>query len=77
MNTVKVGDKKRHLDIPEGWKLVADGVVQPGDQLADIIRITWISAEDDEVGVSVKELTDGGGACIRTCGGQWAERDRW
>lgn len=60
MSYVKVGEKQRHLYIPEGWKLVIQGQILKGDMIAEVNRLVWDDAEDEGwVGIDVSELDSG------------------
>lgn len=59
-NRVKVGEKGRHMTIPEGWELVTSGPIEKGDKIADIVRHVWDAAEDEGwVDIDVLEITSG------------------
>ena len=60
MKTVKVGEKGKHIPIPEGWKLVTSGLIQKGDKIAEIIRFVWDDAKEEGwVGIDVSNIEDG------------------
>jgi hypothetical protein len=51
MGKVLVGPKKRHLEIPHGFKLIVDVPMKEGDLCADLLNIKWTPIENDDVGV--------------------------
>lgn len=49
METIKVGEKGRHMEIPEGWRLLKpDEIVEKGDKVANVRQFYWMEAEVDE-----------------------------
>ena len=54
MPTVKVGPKKRHLDLPEGAVMVTTGNVLFGDLIANIHVPCWTRPDSDEVNTPVE-----------------------
>lgn len=55
MKTLKVGDKGRHLDIPDGYELLNEDVVVTQFMLrhckvADIVHICWLYLDDEDAG---------------------------
>lgn len=50
--TVKVGPKGRHMKVPYGYKVVADGVCVDDDKFANGMTYTWSSVESDDIGMS-------------------------
>jgi len=54
--TIKVGVKKRHLTIPDGWSLVTEGYCQKYDKYADLWKICFNYVDDDDIGVPVEHF---------------------
>ena len=49
MATIKVGEKGRHMEIPEGWRLLEPNeIVERGDKVANVRQFYWMEAEVDE-----------------------------
>lgn len=49
---VKIGPKKKHLEIPAGWKLVTSGVIMSHDQFANVgepNKPFWQIVDTDDV----------------------------
>lgn len=46
-NFVKVGEKGKHLTIPEGWHLVTSGLVKKNDKYAHVEKHCWYPVEED------------------------------
>jgi hypothetical protein len=44
---VKIGDKGKHVQIPEGWEKVTSGVCQAGDKYCDVQHFCFTDCEDD------------------------------
>jgi len=50
---LKVGNKERHLEIPEGWrKLNPDEIIEKGDKIANVQQIYWMDVTewDEDIG---------------------------
>ncbi len=50
VDTVKVGPKSRHLDLPEGAEIVT-GPMRKGDLVADIYAPSWGPIDTEDVGL--------------------------
>jgi hypothetical protein len=55
--TIKVGPKKRHLDIPDGWELIKTGYTRKTDQYANIHKPCWDNIEETDIGLPCEDLT--------------------
>jgi hypothetical protein len=51
-DTVKVGEKGKHLKIPVGWELVPKmRLCEKGDMWANLYTFKWCLAESDDIGM--------------------------
>jgi hypothetical protein len=49
-SVLRVGPKKRHLAIPEGWRVITDVPMQKGDMCALIYDGRWTPIDREDVG---------------------------
>jgi hypothetical protein len=48
---VKVGDKNKHLKVPDDWYLVIIGKCKAGDKFANLQTFEWHEVEEDDIGL--------------------------
>lgn len=48
---VKVGQKKKHMKIPEGWEQVKEGDCERWDRFADLSSFHFKRVEEDDIGM--------------------------
>jgi hypothetical protein len=49
--TVKLGHKGKHVQVPEGYRLVTQGVCQAGDMFGNNLSMCWSIVESDDIGL--------------------------
>jgi len=52
---VKVGMKKKHVKIPEGWHRVLLGPCQAGDRYCHTSTLASMLVEEDDIGLLVED----------------------
>lgn len=57
MVTVRVGRKRKHVKIPNGFRLLPEGykVIQ-GDMFCNLLTYTWEHVDDDDIGVDARHF---------------------
>lgn len=56
---VQIGLKRKHLTVPDGWRVVKDGVALPSDQFANVGNPNapfWQPVRADDVGDPADEF---------------------
>ncbi len=48
---IRVGPKGRHMVIPDGWEIITNVPMQPGDLCANIYTARWEGIDDEDVGM--------------------------
>jgi hypothetical protein len=54
--TIKVGPKDKHIEVPNGYSLVTEGVAKEGDMFCNVgnyPKMYWQYVEPDDIGESV------------------------
>ncbi len=58
-NTIKVGDKSKHMSIPDGYALLKpDEIVKDQDKVANIRKFKWELVDTDDVGYIAEVVGD-------------------
>ena len=48
--TVKIGEKQKHVQIPEGWHQVKEGLVKEKDKFYNLQYHVFTDVEDEDLG---------------------------
>jgi len=55
--TVKVGNKGRHVHVPEGWhRVLGDDVCKVGDRFCNLSSFRFSTVEQDDIGDSAEHF---------------------
>lgn len=54
LNIIKIGEKEKHLVIPEGWRIIKTGILQKTDKYADILHYKWDSIDVEDISTPVE-----------------------
>jgi hypothetical protein len=52
---VKFGEKKRHVPVPDGWRLVREGKCLKGDRFLNLAHGYWEVVDEDDIGLDCVE----------------------
>ncbi len=62
-NIVLIGEKRKHLQIPDGYKKVHTGICKEGDLFANLMTYKWSPVDKEDV--ELKMTTDDFDVLIR------------